>query len=63
MLKKYTTEPLHVIDYDPLPLRKDLSYKEQPTHILSRWEAASRLLIDFLYSPYLTIYFHVIANH
>ena len=36
MLRKYTADPSHVIDFEPLPLREDMSYEEYPTRILSR---------------------------
>ena len=36
MLRKYITDPIHVIDYEPLQLNEDLSYEEKPVRILAR---------------------------
>ena len=36
MLRKYITDPIHVIDYKPLQLNEDLSYKEKLVKILAR---------------------------
>ena len=36
MLRKYMTDPSHVIDFEPLQLSKDLSYEERPVQILAR---------------------------
>lgn len=36
MLRKYMCDHLHVLEYEPLQVRKDLSYKEQPLRILDR---------------------------
>ena len=36
MLRKYSTDPIHVIDYEPLQLNEDLSYKEKLVRILAR---------------------------
>ena len=30
MLRKYITDPSHIIEYEPLQLREDLSYEEYP---------------------------------
>ena len=35
ILCKYTPDPSHVIDYANLPLRKDLSYEEEPIGIVA----------------------------
>ena len=34
MLRKYVHSPSHVIDYEPLHVREDLTYDEQPIQIL-----------------------------
>ena len=36
MLRKYITDPIHVIDYEPPQLNKDLSYEEKPVKILAK---------------------------
>ena len=36
MLRKYTSDPTHVIEHEMLPLREDLSYKERPSRILAQ---------------------------
>ena len=36
MLKKYITDPIHVIDYEPLQLHEDLSYEEKTNKNLSK---------------------------
>ena len=36
MLRKYITDPIHVVDYEPLQLNEDLSYKKKPVRILVR---------------------------
>ena len=36
ILRKYITNPIHVIDYEPLQLNEDLCYKEKPVRILAR---------------------------
>ncbi|XP_038904266.1 uncharacterized protein LOC120090619 [Benincasa hispida] len=36
MLRKYITDPSHVVDYEPLQLNDNLSYKEKPIEILAR---------------------------
>lgn len=36
MLRKYVSDPSHVLNYEPLELRTDLSYKEKPLKILER---------------------------
>ena len=35
MLRKYMTDPIHVIDYELLKLNEDLSYEEKPIRILT----------------------------
>ena len=37
-LRKYISDPTHVIEPKPLQLWEDLTYEEQPTKILDRWE-------------------------
>ncbi|XP_060974611.1 uncharacterized protein LOC133039707 [Cannabis sativa] len=36
MLRKYTPDPSHVIEYEALPLQEDVTYEEQPVKILAR---------------------------
>ena len=36
MLRKYTSDPTHIIDHETLPIRKDLSYEEKPIGITAR---------------------------
>ena len=36
MLRKYITDPTHVIDYKPLEIEENLSYQEKPIKILAR---------------------------
>ena len=36
MLKKYTSDPSHVLPYIDIPLQADITYEEQPTEILDR---------------------------
>ena len=42
MLRKYVTDPMHVIDYKLLEIEKDLSYQEKPIKILVREVKALR---------------------
>ena len=42
MLRNYMTDPIHVIDYEPFQLNKDLSYEEKPIRILAREVKAQR---------------------
>ena len=42
MLRKYISYPSHVLDTPKIELRDDLSYEEQPVHILSREEKELR---------------------
>ena len=37
-LRKYVPDPSHVITSDPIQLREDLSYEDQPVCILDRKE-------------------------
>ncbi|KAL4032699.1 hypothetical protein IC575_005780 [Cucumis melo] len=36
MMRKYVTDPMHVVDFEPLQINKNLSYEEQPVDILAR---------------------------
>ncbi|XP_038896450.1 uncharacterized protein LOC120084710 [Benincasa hispida] len=36
MLRKYVTDPSHVVDYEALQLNDNLSYEEKPIQILAR---------------------------
>ncbi|KAM6599449.1 hypothetical protein CsatA_019058 [Cannabis sativa] len=36
MLRKYTPDPSHVIEYEAIPLQEDVTYEEQPVKILAR---------------------------
>ncbi|KAA0025823.1 pol protein [Cucumis melo var. makuwa] len=36
MLRRYVADPTHVVDFEPLQINEDLSYKEQPVEILAR---------------------------
>ena len=38
MLRKYIPDPNHVMDYEPLKLRDDLTYEEQPVKIVDKKE-------------------------
>ncbi|XP_043701235.1 uncharacterized protein LOC122651765 [Telopea speciosissima] len=38
MLKKYIADPSHILHYEPLQLKEDLSYEEEPVKILDRKE-------------------------
>ena len=38
MLRKYITDPSHVLSYKPLQIRDDLSYEEVPVEILDHKE-------------------------
>ena len=42
MLRKYMTDSIRVIDYEPLQLSEDLSYKEKPIRILAQEVKALR---------------------
>ena len=48
MLRKYVPDPQHVIDFQPLDLKKDLSYEEFPSNILDRKEVLSNLVIPYV---------------
>ncbi|KAA0040403.1 pol protein [Cucumis melo var. makuwa] len=36
MLRKYVPDPSHVVDYEPLEIKENLSYTEQPVEVLAR---------------------------
>ncbi|KAL4021487.1 hypothetical protein IC575_020288 [Cucumis melo] len=36
MLRKYVTDPSHVVDYEPLEIDENLSCAEQPVEVLAR---------------------------
>ncbi|KAL5565172.1 hypothetical protein UlMin_028336 [Ulmus minor] len=42
MLRKYTPDPSHVLSYDTLDLRQDLTFEESPVRILNREERELR---------------------
>ncbi|XP_042396452.1 uncharacterized protein LOC121986553 [Zingiber officinale] len=42
MLRKYMSNPSHVLNFEPLQLTPNLSYEERPTQILSRQERRLR---------------------
>ena len=42
MLKKYITDPSHVLQFDPVQLKENLTYEEKPIQILDRKEKELR---------------------
>ena len=42
MLRKYITNPSHVLSYEPLELTHDLTYEEKPVQILDKKEKELR---------------------
>ncbi|TYK20970.1 pol protein [Cucumis melo var. makuwa] len=36
MLRKYVSDPSHVVDYEPLEIDENLSYTEEPVEVLAR---------------------------
>ncbi|OMO91869.1 reverse transcriptase [Corchorus capsularis] len=42
MLRKYVPDPSHVVDYEPLEVREDLTYPEHPIRIVDRKEQVLR---------------------
>ncbi|KAM6593248.1 hypothetical protein CsatA_000951 [Cannabis sativa] len=42
MLRKYVSDPMHVLSYEMLELQPDLSYDEQPVQILDKKEKVLR---------------------
>ena len=53
MLRKYVSDPTHVLDYEPLKLRDNLTYEESPIRIVDREEKQLRnkriLLVQILW--------------
>ncbi|KAA0036669.1 Retrovirus-related Pol polyprotein from transposon 17.6 [Cucumis melo var. makuwa] len=48
ILRKYVTDPSHVVDYEPLEIDENLSYAEQPVEILAREVKMLRVTEEFL---------------
>ena len=42
MLQKYVSDPSHVLESEPIGIREDLTYEEQPVQILDRKDKALR---------------------
>ncbi|KAL5568676.1 hypothetical protein UlMin_025251 [Ulmus minor] len=42
MLRKYISDPSHVLESEPIEIREDLTYEEQPVQILDRKNKALR---------------------
>lgn len=42
MLKKYMTDPSHILNHEPIEVHKDLSYEERPIQILAHEEKVLR---------------------
>ncbi|KAL5576239.1 hypothetical protein UlMin_017938 [Ulmus minor] len=42
MLQKYISDPSHVLEREPIEVREDLTYEEQPVQILDRKDKALR---------------------
>ena len=42
MLRKYVSDPTHVLDYEPLKLRDNLTYEGSPIRIVDREEKQLR---------------------
>jgi hypothetical protein len=42
LLRKYVTDPTHVLDYEPLQVRENLTYVEEPIRVLDRKEQQLR---------------------
>ena len=42
MLRKYVSDPSHVLPYEPIQINEDLSYEEEPEQILAREEKKLR---------------------
>ena len=38
MLRKYALDPNHVVEYEPLPLREDLTYEKQLVKLVDKKE-------------------------
>ncbi|XP_075633635.1 uncharacterized protein LOC142606121 [Castanea sativa] len=48
MLRKYIPDPSHVVDYEPLKLRDDLTYEEQPVKIVDKEQEFKRRTIHYV---------------
>ena len=42
MLKKYITDPSHILEHEPIKVQDDMSYEEKPVQILDRKEKTLR---------------------
>ena len=42
MLRKYILDPSHILNYEPLQLKQDLTYEEKPVRILDTKEKGLR---------------------
>ena len=42
VLQKYMPDPSHVLEYEPINVREDLSYEEQPVQIIDRKDQVLR---------------------
>ena len=42
LLRKYVSDPSHLLSYEPLELNRDLTYEEQPVQVLDRKEKELR---------------------
>ena len=42
MLKKYISDPSHILDHEPIEVHEDLTYEERPVRILAREEKVLR---------------------
>ena len=42
MIRKYVSDPTHVLSYDHLQLDQDLSYEEKPVQVLDRKDKVLR---------------------
>ena len=58
MLRKYISDPSHVLNYEPLQLNQDLTYEEKPVRILDTKEKELRnkviLLVKVLWKNHST---------
>ncbi|XP_060973968.1 uncharacterized protein LOC133039157 [Cannabis sativa] len=50
MLRKYVSDPMHILSYEMLELQPDLSYDEQPVQILDRKEKCLQVFWKLLES-------------
>ncbi|KAL5573266.1 hypothetical protein UlMin_022863 [Ulmus minor] len=42
MLRKYISDPSHILEHEPIKVHEDLSYEEQPVQILDRKDKTLR---------------------